>query len=133
MAPLGSQATSLSLLVPFLPLSWSLFACLPLSLPSLFVSFLLFCLPLLSSLTRTACCVCMCMCVSVCVCVCVCVFLSAHLSSAHFPFESLVFSLSFCLTTFPWGIGHRWCDAKGPSGSRDAPSRVSPGVWTGAA
>ena len=80
---------SLSLLAPFLPLSWSLFACLPLSPPSLFVSFLLlFCLPLLSSLTRTAC---------VCVCVCVCVFLSARLSSAHFPFESLVFSLSVFL------------------------------------
>ena len=36
-------------------------------------------------------------CLCVCVCVCVCVFLSARLSSAHFPFESLVFSLSVFL------------------------------------
>ena len=59
-------------------------------------------------------------------CHCVCVFLTARLSSAHFPFESLVFSLSFCLP-----LGHQAIDGvmpRGPAGPEMLPQEFSWGL-----
>ena len=55
-----------------------------------------------------------------------CVFLTARLSSAHFPFESLVFSLSFCLP-----LGHQAIDGvmpRGPAGPEMLPQEFSWGL-----